>query len=260
MNSEKPKAYIFGAGASPEFRFNQVSEKYSVLGFVDNNPLLQGKNLAGVPVHAPDFLAGLTDYDAIVVMALSGYKAITAQLLAMGIERGKIDTNFVAVPYYSRIHFLEKLAEMIAEKDIKGAVAEGGVYQGEFAKEINRVFPQRKLYLFDTFEGFDDEDLGYDASRSLSNVDSSAFKNTSVETVLSKLPHPGMCKVRKGVFPQTAIGLEEEVFCFANLDFDLYGPTLAGLEFFVPRIGRGYIGARLLQHRVQGGEAGSGGL
>ena len=28
----------------------------------------------------------------------------------------------------------------------------------------------------------------------------------------------------------------EESYCFVNLDFDLYQPTLAGLEYFYPRM------------------------
>ena len=42
---------------------------------------------------------------------------------------------------------------------LDGSVAECGVYKGEFASVINRCFYDRKLYLFDIFEGFDLRDV-----------------------------------------------------------------------------------------------------
>ena len=41
------------------------------------------------------------------------------------------------------------------KRNVPGNVAEVGVFRGEFAQYINEVFPQKKLYLFDTFDGFD---------------------------------------------------------------------------------------------------------
>ena len=45
--------------------------------------------------------------------------------------------------------------------------------------------------------------------------------------------------IRKGVFPETAIGLESEMFSFVYLDLDLYLSTLKALEFFYPRVTKG---------------------
>jgi hypothetical protein len=58
--------------------------------------------------------------------------------------------------------------------------------------------------------------------------------------VLGKLPHPENAVIKKGYFPETAAGLED-TFCFVNLDFDLYMPILAGLEYFFPRMVSGGI-------------------
>lgn len=41
--------------------------------------------------------------------------------------------------------------------EIEGEMAEAGVRDGAFAKYINKYFPEKKLYLFDTFEGFNNE-------------------------------------------------------------------------------------------------------
>lgn len=62
------------------------------------------------------------------------------------------------------------------------------------------------------------------------------LSKTSVELVLSKLPHPQKAIIKKGYFPETARGLEEERFIFVNLDFDLFHPILEGLRFFYPRM------------------------
>jgi O-methyltransferase len=56
---------------------------------------------------------------------------------------------------YVRLAALELCASEIAEKSLVGAVAEVGVYRGEFASYLDAVFADRTLYLFDTFEGFD---------------------------------------------------------------------------------------------------------
>jgi hypothetical protein len=144
------------------------------------------------------------------------------------------------VPIKSRVLFLEKLGELFKDNDIFGCAAEGGVYQGEFAKEINRVFSEAKLYLFDTFTGFDERDLDIERDNAYSAFDAGHLKNTGERLVIDKLPYPDMCVIRKGYFPETSQGIDEK-FCFVSLDFDLYKPTLAGLEFFVPRMVRGGV-------------------
>ena len=72
----------------------------------------------------------------------------------------------------------------------------------------------------------------------MSNAVVGDYRNTSVELVMSKMPFPEMCIVHKGYFPDTAIGnpVEQETFCFVNLDMDLYEPTYQGLRFFSNRM------------------------
>ena len=47
--------------------------------------------------------------------------------------------------------------------------------------------------------------------------------------------------IRKGFFPETTKGLEENRYQFVSLDADLYSPILAGLEYFYPRMCRGGV-------------------
>lgn len=138
---------------------------------------------------------------------------------------------------YIRLATLELISNEIRKKNLDGSVAEVGVYKGKFAKYINQYFPSKKLYLFDTFEGFDEKDkktekeLGFDDA-------TQDFSNTSVEMVLKNMPFPKKCIIKKGFFPQTTAGLEDS-FVFVSLDTDLYEPIYQGLIYFYPRMKKG---------------------
>lgn len=133
---------------------------------------------------------------------------------------------------------LDLAAREIAETGVEGAVAEVGVFQGDFAQLINRRFPDRTLYLFDTFEGFDAGDVAAETEQGTSEIPHT-FAHTSEDLALSKLPHRDRAVVRKGWFPESAAGLEDETFCFVSLDVDLHRPMAAALEWFYPRLSPG---------------------
>ena len=137
--------------------------------------------------------------------------------------------------YEPRRATLELMSREIYHYGIEGNAAELGVYRGDFAKHINHYFPDRKLYLFDTFEGFDCRDADFDRQAGNWIVEADNFSKTSVELVLSKMEHKENCIIRKGWFPETADGIDDK-FCFVSIDADLYQPTIAGLEFFYPRL------------------------
>lgn len=146
----------------------------------------------------------------------------------------KIDQNYFD---YIRLATLELVSEEIKQKQLKGEVAELGVYKGKFARYINGYFPDKKLYLFDTFEGFDERDISVEKKQNFSSG-AQNFSDTSVESVLKQMPHPEKCIPLKGFFPQTAQGIDEK-FVFVSLDADLYEPIYAGLQFFYPRLEKG---------------------
>jgi len=135
---------------------------------------------------------------------------------------------------------LELCYNEIKKNNVKGNIAELGVYKGEFAKRLNHLFSDRKLYLFDTFEGFDAKDITTEKQHSFSSGEQD-FSNTSVDLVLGKMKYPNNCIIKKGYFPDSANDVNDR-FCFASLDADLYGPILSGLQFFYPRLeNKGYI-------------------
>ena len=136
---------------------------------------------------------------------------------------------------------LKALSEEIYEHNIPGNVAELGVYRGDFAKHINRFFPDKKLYLFDTFSGFNQNDIQQENSLGIT-LKQGEFEDISQIDILKylseKMPYPHNIEIHKGYFPETTNGVEDN-FCFVSLDPDLYNPTLSGLEYFYPRLNKG---------------------
>lgn len=146
----------------------------------------------------------------------------------------KIDPQYYD---YIRLSTLELISHEIRSRNIPGSLAEVGVFKGKFARYLNGHFPDRTLYLFDTFEGFDDRDKKKELNENYSAADQN-FSDTSVQEVLAIMPHPEKCIVKKGFFPETAEGIEE-TFALVSLDTDLYEPIYSGLAFFYPRLSRG---------------------
>ena len=136
-----------------------------------------------------------------------------------------------------RLDIFELVAEEINSKKIPGSVAELGVYKGKFSKYINELFPDRTLYLFDTFEGFDKRDVIVEIRNKYSSGNQD-FTRVNLDQVLQKMKHPEKCVIKKGHFPESLDGLEDE-FCFVSLDADLFQPMLEGLKYFYPRLVRG---------------------
>jgi O-methyltransferase len=100
------------------------------------------------------FLAKGTNY--LFGKILKNKKVAVTNTLEYLLRVRKIDSNYFD---YIRLSTLELISFEIVKKDLKGNVAELGVYKGKFARYLNHFFPDRKLYLFDTFEGFDNRDV-----------------------------------------------------------------------------------------------------
>lgn len=135
---------------------------------------------------------------------------------------------------------LSTLETVCLELDgVPGAAAELGVYKGAFARCINKLMPERTLYLFDTFEGFDSAE----ASRELQADNCgeafvAAHRNTAAEAVRSSMPHPESTVIMQGLFPGSLNGLEER-FAFVSIDADFEESVFEGLKYFVPRMNEG---------------------
>lgn len=139
-----------------------------------------------------------------------------------------------------RISELELFAYEINEKGIEGNVAELGVYQGDFARFINTLFPNKMFYLFDTFEGFHDNDIGIETANNYSGAENvkNVYAVPTVDVIMQKMIAPERCIIKKGWFPSTTEGIDDK-FCFVHLDADLFAPIYAGLCYFYPKMNPG---------------------
>ena len=140
---------------------------------------------------------------------------------------------------YTRTMTFNLIANEINSNGLAGNVAELGVFQGQFAQLINTAFPQKKIFLFDTFEGFSKKDFTVKDELDVMPSVVDEFQKTSADKVLAIMPHKEKCIIKQGYFPDTAAGCEDEEFCFVSIDADLFKPIYDGLVFFYDRLVKG---------------------
>ena len=146
---------------------------------------------------------------------------------------GYLDTDYV------RIKCFELAVKEIRKKQVLGSVAELGVFRGEFAQYLNAAFPDRTLYLFDTFGGFNDtEALNEIQEKRVTETFVEAYKNTNLRIVLKRMSHPEKIVVKQGFFPESLEGLED-TFAFVSLDVDFEESIYQGLIYCYPRLSHG---------------------
>ena len=236
----KRKVVVFGATSSAKELYKEIGQKYDIIAFCDNDrSKWGGGGYNNIKVIDPKLLSEI-HWDEIVINSLSSMNIIKRQLLDMGVPENKINTSYVDFEVRARATFLRDYATIVYDSDVHGCVAEAGVFQGEFACIINESFPDRKLYLFDTFEGFDERDIVYEQRNNFSDAAKGQLNITSENLVLEKMKYPDNCIICKGYFPESAKNIKDQ-FVFVNLDMDLYKPTLEGLRFFWPLMVQGGI-------------------
>ena len=217
--------------------------RHELLFFVDNDNKKWGKTMIIhhhiYTIQPPTKLSEVA-FDKVIVASACGEDIITQLNKELKISYEKIDDSFIRQYFMSFDIFLEHFAMYCKDKNLSGNLAELGVYQGDCAKRLNAHFPHKKLYLFDTFEGYATQDIQDDDKEAI-KFGAGHLDNTSVSLVMDKMPYPHNVVIQKGWFPHTTQGLEQERFCLVNLDPDLYEPLKAGLDFFYPRLTKGGI-------------------
>ncbi|MDR0606604.1 MAG: TylF/MycF family methyltransferase [Bacteroidales bacterium] len=248
MNSnrfeKKIRVVIFGARDGGIKLTKEIEEKhlpFEVVAYLDNDSSLWtiggGGGVLGKPVLPPGEVVNC-EYDEILLAVLDKDSVINQMVSKHGVDIDKINWQFYEISYKRPwLKVLTENAQFIND-NVAGACAELGVFQGDFAQHINEQFPERTLYLFDTFDGHPESDIEKDVEIGCAKSRYQNFRSTtSVELVLSKMKHKEKIVVRKGIFPDTLMGLEQE-FAFVSIDVDLYNPTLEGLKYFYPRLSK----------------------
>lgn len=134
-----------------------------------------------------------------------------------------------------RLYLLLLNIARVLKDDIPGDFAEIGVYKGNTARILAEAARAsgRRLFLFDTFSGFDAAD------QAGSENPSRSFTDTSLEAVRRFVGAEAVTYV-VGRFPDSLAQIAmPERFALVHLDCDLYQPTLAGLSCFYPRLSSG---------------------
>lgn len=237
-------AWTFGRAILGEI-LKEEAEEVKII-FADPSPKFWGTYVEGYPVIRPEEIKEYK-YDKVVVGGLSAFEEIIEELKEKcGVPEEKIDKSYAEMHYQisfgARIRWLEQFSYIAKLRSYPGACAEVGVFNGGFAKHINRLFPDRKLYLFDTFEGFSQNDVAMEKQMSKDfDWDVGGYSSfVPIDLIRAKMTTPEHVIFKVGYFPETAQSLEE-LFVFVNLDVDLYLPTLEGLRFFYSRMVRGGV-------------------
>ncbi len=235
-----PTIYIYPYGKRGMEANRILSEQYGYqdIVLVDNNLCRFNRSIISIDSAADRFKKG-------DILFLTSF--LPGAIGELRLNKDKICQDDICVLYdrtdmiqnhNMRLIHLMDIADIIYRNGVGGSVAEAGVYKGNFAKYINVLFPDRKLYLFDSFEGFRNDDVSERDKKDQYDGWIETLKDTSVEMVLGKMSYRDNVIVKKGYIPQTFDSIED-TFAFVNLDVDLYIPILEGLRWFYPRMEKG---------------------
>lgn len=219
---------------------NSHPETWNVFANAETSELKE--EIEGMPVMPIDLAVALQP-DVLVIAADDPEKSHALQYMAIraGFLNDMIFINDIHSQFTVRGAAIRRLTRRLTDLGVSGSIAELGCYQGDLSWQLNVLMPERRLYLFDTFEGFDPRDIAREQELSCSDSRPGQFRDTKEETLMARMPFPEQVTVKKGWFPETAFDLEEEKFCLAVLDASLYQPTFAGMEFFFPRMSQGGV-------------------
>jgi hypothetical protein len=160
-------------------------------------------------------------------------------------SKDKFIKNSILTP--ERLCHMVKL--MTDVQSLDGDAAEVGVLQGGSALRIADTLQDRRLALFDTFEGLTEDIVDPTKDRQIVGAFStdkfqehqSGFHATLEYVQGLFVDYPNV-SVYKGVFPkENSDAIADWRFAFVHLDCDTYYSVKSSLEFFYPRMVKGGI-------------------
>lgn len=235
------KIGIFGAGQTGFTLVDNLSSGSEVVAWFDNDESKWGKEINGVKVEDPETIrVNKWGIEMIYIASLNfeASLAIETQIENYGYKGEIRQAVYFKQIYDMRRGTIRRYAKYIEMKGVPGELAELGVYRGDLSREMARLFPDRRLFLFDTFNGFDNKDLRNEAEQKQASL--MDFSETSIDIVMENMPNPQRVVICQGYFPET-IPKEEITYAMVSLDPDLYQPVLSGLRYFYPRLSVGGV-------------------
>lgn len=247
------KVLFYGAGEFAKKFIAEDTKDYEIVGVLDVQ-WKSKKTICGHRIYEPERVSEFAcDY---VIIALDDLKKgadkiikeIYDRLVLLGVPENKIILqSFKSLEHHKnrlpRKQYLQELSRMQLERGLPGDIAECGVFRGWFASMMNEYYPEKKLWLFDTFAGFDSADVAVDTEEAKEVVLGGKFDHfntTSEDIVRMRCMYRENLIFKKGYVPDTFQDVDAQ-FCFVNLDMDLYTPQLAALQFFSERMVKGGV-------------------
>jgi O-methyltransferase len=137
---------------------------------------------------------------------------------------------------------LKRLAELVNQNEVPGDFVECGTFKGGSAAVISTTLtPERRLWLFDSFEGLPDV-------KEIDGVDSKAWvgkcraaEDDVIEALAKVGASPSQYLLRKGWFQETFQQELPEQVALLHCDADWYDSVLLTLETFYERIPPGGV-------------------
>ena len=230
------------------------------LFFFDNNVEKWGKTILGIKILSDIEFRKKAETNCPIIVTCAMYEEINSQLKVLGYTnvhyiRSLLYAEQYALKYNNQfLNLLEAVKDrchmeheekfslyssMQAISNLKGDIAEVGVYKGGSAKILCGLKGDKSIHLFDTFEGLP-KNLRKDDL-----VKTGWLNDVNVNDVKDYLREYSDVFFYKGLFPDTASPVQDKQFCFVHLDTDIYQGTLDSLKFFWPRMVKG---GRIISH------------
>ncbi len=172
------------------------------------------------------------------IFAAQGYEVRKSSPELQGVKMNNIEVT--------RFLYFKRVFDLI--KNIDGDIVECGVWKGEsllmFAFLVKDEMKGRKLWGFDSFEGFPEPSK---QDKSKRNLKKGECGNTSTNDVTNLLINSGLDKefVRsqitlvKGFFNESLAKYTGSSIALLNLDVDIYDSYLTALKELYPKVARG---------------------
>ena len=142
-----------------------------------------------------------------------------------------------------KLRSLKTLAESMNENNVPGDFVECGTFKGGSAAVISTALtPERKLWLFDSFEGLPDVKEEVDGADSKDWVGKCrAAEQDVIEALKTVGTSPDQYVIRKGWFQNTFQQTLPEQVALLHCDADWYDSVLLTLETFYDRMPMGGV-------------------
>lgn len=189
-------------------------ETWNVFSDLEKGELKE--EIEGMPIMPADLAVALQP-DVLVIAATDSEKSHALEYMAIraGFLNDIVFIRDLHEQFSIRCSVLRRLCRRLTGLGVEGNVAELGCYRGDTSWQLNVLMPDRKLYLFDTFEGFDERDVDMERKLGCSDAQTGLYSGTDKEKLMERMPLPGQVVIRKGWFPEPPLTLKMKHFVWS---------------------------------------------